>query len=378
MKYIFLSYHHYKYSRSGGVIELAKAMKLSGEEVTFLFAGFPLLRRFFITDNRYTYKWLRNAFRIKQDDLGIRFGVWLSFGLWSLLDFSFIKFINKYIILNDWIIRPILKESDVLVIESCIGLMYIEKILSVNPGIKVLYRPSDPMNYWCSNQVILASEKTVLSISKSILVKNRADYDYYCSLGCTNVEILPNFISLDITHNWGSRSALLDHDIWNKKVALYVGVMNVCWDTIFKLSIRFKDWNFVIVIPILPSSEVKIFLKNSTNVFWFNGVDRSSIGSLVEKCNLFLVPYIRGYYEKYKWGLSAKYLMAMYFRKGILAINEDPMLSQFGIVVCNQATELFVRFSELSMKLEFNYEYELVNGNWLMNADKVKKMFYGE
>lgn len=371
MRFLFLSYHHYRYSRSGGMIELAKALRLSGENVTFLFAGFPLVRRPFTKDNRYDYRWICSVFSVREDDLGVRFGIWLSFGLWSLLHYKIIKLLNKHVILNDWIVRPLLKEADVLVVESCFGVMYIEKILSINPDIRVLYRPSDPMNLWCSNEFILDSERLVISNARAVLVKNKTDYDYYVSLGCRDVVTVPNYISIDITHKTSDRSSLLNLEIWNKKVALYVGAMMICWETVFTLASRFDDWNYVVIIPIVPPRDVLERLENTRNVFWFNGVDRSAVGSLIERCDLFLVPYISGYYEKYKWGLSAKYLMAMYYRKGILAINEDPELAEFGITVCNEESELLDKFYELTLKTEFTYECELVYGTWLMNADRV-------
>jgi hypothetical protein len=371
MRYVFISYHHYKYTRSGGFIELAKALKLSGEEVSFIFAGFPLFRRPFTFDNRYSYKWLFKAFRIQKDELGISSGIWLSLGFWRFLNIGIFKFVNKYIILNGWVISPLFLKADVVVVESCYGLMYVDKILSFNPSVKIIYRPSDPIDFWCSNDVIRSSERFVLSRSLAVIVKNEIDFKYYLDLGVTSIFILPNFLSLDITENSGKRSPLLDLEIWTRNVALYVGVMSICWDTVFKLSECFLDWNFVIVMPVRPTNEVLTLLQNSSNVFWFNGVDSDSVGSLIENCGIFLVPYIHGYYEKFKWGLSAKYLMAMYFGRCIFAVNDDPNLSRFGITVCNDVTQLFEKFSALIDNRECDYDCDLLGGTWVDNAQKL-------
>jgi glycosyltransferase involved in cell wall biosynthesis len=179
----------------------------------------------------------------------------------------------------------------------------------------------------------------------------------------------PNYVSLDITHFETQIPSILESNIWKKRVALYVGVMSISWEVVFNLSSEFTDWNFVIVIPAILKRELNNQISNSSNVFWINGVERKYVPSLIKNCDLFLVPYVKGFSDKLQWGLTVKYLTAMYYKKLILAINDNPNLVEYGISICNDELELINSFKLITRNINKEYDVELLKGDWMQNAE---------
>ena len=376
MNYLVLSYHHYNYSRSGGFIDLSKALKRSGNEVTFLFAGFPLVRNIFKNDDRISFKYLIRSLFLKKDTEGIIHGIWLSFGLHGQMENPIVRFLNEKLIMNYWVLRNEIRKADVVIFESSFAIFLQQKVHERNSKAMLIYRPSDPIDYWMQSRAWVNAEKLLASKADFVLVKNERDSEYISQF-TDKIVLIPNYLPLSVTDCNSDVANFSNYPVLAKSnLVIYVGVMDVDWEIIFKLCDEYEDFNFVVVCPSLVHKSLIGQIQSRPNLTWINGVNREVVPFFIQCCMCFMVPYRHGDFEKYKWGLSAKYLMAMYYSKKIIAFNDNPRFMDFGITVCNDKETVLRSFQRMLTGEVPTYTHELLRGTWFDNVSIIDDLVH--
>ena len=363
MKIAVFSYHHYAYDRSGGIIEISDELQRQGHQVNFYMCAYPILRNWLIKDSRLDFLWIKNLFRHRTAPNGIRFGIVGVLGLFSIGDQNeyFLKYVSTLLINRVWLKRH-LRGTEAVIWESSFGVCIEPQISRILPKAKIYYRPSDPLPYWIKNDYVLSIERRICLKAEKILVKNLEDKKLYSNLYGVNGYLAPNYISKQ------DRKILQSRLVKDDKLVLYIGVMDIDWSIVEDIACVNPDYQFRVITPIIPGASDKSLIDRNSNIEYIPGVKRELVAYEIAKSSILLVPYLKGKYNERKWGLSAKYLMAMLAGCKIFAVNEDDGLSKYGIMVCNDRSELITKWKKLLKSKKQNYNNELLGNDWSSNA----------
>jgi hypothetical protein len=367
MKIAVFSYHHYSYDRSGGIIELSDELQRQGHQVYFYMCAYPVLRNWLKNDSRLDIHWIKYLFRLRTAPNGIRFGTIAVLGLFFIGNRSdlFLKYVSTILVNKIWLKRY-LRGTETVIWESSYGVCMEPKISSILPNTKVYYRPSDPLPYWIKNDYILRIEKKICSNARKILVKNLEDKKFYSNHYNTSCHLAPNYIS---NHD---RKILQSGITKDDKLVLYIGVMDIDWNIIEDIARISRDYQFKVITPIVPKTYAKAIIERNANIQYVPGVKRAEVAFEIAKASILLVPYLKGKHNERKWGLSAKYLMAMLAGCKIYAVNEDESLSKYGITVCNDISEVVKIWKWLLNDTNVVYDNEFLRKDWSSNAKLIE------
>ncbi len=267
---------------------------------------------------------------------------------------SFKRFCKKY-----------LSDTDCFVFESCEGVAFIDKLKKLFPSAKMIYRPSDPMVYASIPERVKKLEQHMLYEADLNLIVNEEGLQAY-KKSIPNFEnkvkysILSNGIDINSYTKSYSKPELLNLP----NTILYVGAWEVEWPLLFKAAATTPDFNYIVVCPNYPPTEIQKKAEAASNLFYIPGIKPSEVPAWITNCSVVMVPYVTDFYKDRPLGITAKYYQAMAAHKPIVAYCDTPKLKDAGVTV-TYSYEDFIEAVRLAVKSgPKNYTFNLDDRRW--------------
>jgi len=188
-KVSFLTGHYYNSQRKAGFHFLAKALKEKGFQVVFIssiISALTFLRKEHIIYEKYFQK---NIFKpIMFEDVK------------SIINFSLLRppisrgskvfeFLSKGLFkLSHTSIKEI-QSSEYVIFESVMSILFFDKVKSINPTAKLVYRVSDDMEAMNVSELILSYERSILHRFDLVSVPTKVMYDKFSKLSLSNTRL---------------------------------------------------------------------------------------------------------------------------------------------------------------------------------------------
>lgn len=188
LKITFLTYHYYNSRRKAGFHHLARAYSKLGHSVSFITLPFSLLSI------------LRNDIKSKEKFFLKNLIKNMEFErVRSIVNFSFshpvdrgseyvAKFLNFCFYLNKKCKNEI-KEADVIIFESTIGIIFFNEIKSLNQRAKLIYRMSDDMDEMQIPKFVIEYQNKILPLFDLVSVPSYYMYTKYSKISPNNISI---------------------------------------------------------------------------------------------------------------------------------------------------------------------------------------------
>ena len=371
-KITFITTHNWDTKRQGGFHKFAEATAIAGIETVFFSFPRPYYGLFMNREqlNKSVINSLKKGCNYDfsgHDILNVTFptlrlpdsaGKLLPAFLMNFLlthSFqSFKKFCKKF-----------LYDTDCFVFESCEGVAFIDKLKKIFPDAKMIYRPSDPMVYASIPKRVKKMEQNILYKADLSLIVNNEGLDAYRKFipdfnTKVNYTVLSNGIDIDSYTKSYNVPDLLQKD----NTILYVGAWQVEWPLLFKAASVNPDFNYIIVCPNYPSSEIQNKIQNVPNLFYVPGIKPSEVPAWITNCSVVIVPYVTDFYKDRPLGITAKYYQAMAAHKPIVAYCDTPKLTDAGVTVTYSYDD-FINAVQDAIKISSKeYSFNLENRKW--------------
>ena len=268
--------------------------------------------------------------------------------------------------------KKFLSGTDCFVFESCEGVAYINKLRKLFPTAKMIYRPSDPMVYATIPERVKKMEQNILYKADLSLIVNNEGLDAYRKFvpdfdSKVNYTVLSNGIDIDSYTKSYSAPELLQ----KQNTILYVGAWEVEWQLLFKAASVNPEFNYIVVCPNYPSSEIQEKVKNTPNLFYVPGIKPSEVPAWITNCSVVMVPYVTDFYKDRPLGITAKYYQAMAAHKPIVAYCDTPKLTDTGVKVTYSYDDFIHAVQDAIKTASREYSFNLENRKW----DNITKSF---
>jgi len=378
-KITFITTHNWDTKRQGGFHKFAEATAMAGIETVFFSFPRPYYGLFMNREqlNKTVINSLKKGCKYDfcgHDILNVTFptlrlpdsaGKILPAALMNFLlthSFrSFKRFCKKF-----------LAGTDCFVFESCEGVAYIDKLKKLFPQAKMIYRPSDPMVYATIPERVKKMEQNILYKADLTLLVNNEGLEAYRKFvpdfdSKVNYTVLSNGIDIDSYTKSYTAPELLQ----KQNTILYVGAWEVEWQLLFKAASVNPEFNYIVVCPNYPSSEIQEKVKNTPNLFYVPGIKPSEVPAWITNCSVVMVPYVTDFYKDRPLGITAKYYQAMAAHKPIVAYCDTPKLTDAGVTVTYSYDDFIHAVQDAIKTASREYSFNLENRKW----DNITKSF---
>ena len=261
--------------------------------------------------------------------------------------------------------KKFLAGTDCFVFESCEGVAFIDSLKKLFPTAKMIYRPSDPMVYASIPERVKKLEQNILYKSDLSLIVNSEGLDAYRKSvpdfdSKVRYQLLSNGIDIDSY----TRTYPCPELLQKQNTILYVGAWEVEWELLFKAAAETHDFNYIVVCPNYPSSEIQKRAEQTSNLFYVPGIKPSEVPAWITNCSVVMVPYVTDFYKDRPLGITAKYYQAMAAHKPIVAYCDTPKLAEAGAVVTYTYDDFIAAVKEAVKQEKREYNFNLSDRSW--------------
>lgn len=372
LKLTFITTHNWDTKRQGGFHKFAEAAAQAGIETVFFSFPRPYYGLFMKREqlNRNVIKKLSRGVDYECGNGKVFNVTYPTFRLpdsagkllpAKLMNFflthsfvSFKRFCKKY-----------LSDTDCFIFESCEGVAFIDKLKKLFPTAKMIYRPSDPMVYASIPERVKKLEQHILySADLNILVNNEGLEAYRKSIPDFENKVKYSVLSNGIDINSYTKSYSKPELLNLPNTILYVGAWEVEWPLLFRAAQETPDFNYIVVCPNYPPTEIQKKAEAASNLFYVPGIKPSEVPAWITNCSVVMVPYVTDFYKDRPLGITAKYYQAMAAHKPIVAYGDTPKLKDAGVTV-TYSYEDFIEAVRLVVKYgPKNYTFNLDDRRW--------------
>ena len=366
-KVLVLSYHNWATKRWGGLHSIGEALIEDGWSVLF----WSLTRTYWgalsSRDERLrreNLKGILNPQRGKTREPGLTNMALLS---WEVIGERRIPGVVSF---NNWargrvwkrFLRYVEKEGfvpDLIVLESCEGLYYFERLRRLFPEAKVVYRASDPILGWAyPRPLMVEAEKRVLECADLVLFTSqlrKTKYEELYGPWDGRIQVLANGMDLE-----GFLTSHSPPDFFPEKrrIYCYVGATEPHWEAVIALARRDPLALVVIVCPVSPSGRVKRAIRKERNLVFKDGIDPKEVPSYLQNCSVVIVPYPE-WLKRAARGLHSKILQAMVSGKPIVALNTGEGLEELGVSVSSKVEDFVSQALQAGGVVEYPLDFSL-------------------
>ena len=346
-KVLVLSYHNWITKRWGGLHSIGEALVEDGCSVLFWSLTRTYWGAFSSRDERLRWENLKgilNPQRGKTREPGLTNLALLS---WEMIGE---RRIPGMVWFNDWargrvwkrFLRYLQEEEfapDLIVLESCEGLYYFERLKELFPKAKVVYRVSDPILGWAYPwPLMVVAEKRVHEKADLVLFTSQLRKEKYQKLYGPwdgRVQVLANGMDLEGFQTPHSPPNLFPE---KRRIYCYVGATEPFWEAVLALARQDPSALVVVVCPVSPSVRVKGAIRRVKNIVFQDGISPKEVPSYLQNCSVVIVPYPE-WLIKAERGLHSKILQAMVSGKPIVALNTGEGLEEFGVCVTSRVED---------------------------------------
>jgi len=261
--------------------------------------------------------------------------------------------------------KKFLSDTDCFVFESCEGVAFIDKLKKLFPSAKMIYRPSDPMVYASIPERVKKLEQHMLyEADLNLIVNEEGLQAYKKSIPDFENKVIYSILSNGIDINSYTKSYSKPELLNLPNTILYVGAWEVEWPLLFRAAQETPDFNYIVVCPNYPPTEIQKKAEATSNLFYVPGIKPSEVPAWITNCSVVMVPYVTDFYKDRPLGITAKYYQAMAAHKPIVAYCDTPKLKDAGVTV-TYSYEDFIEAVRQAVKYgSKNYTFNLDDRRW--------------
>lgn len=380
-KIVFITTHNWDTKRQGGFHKFAEATCKAGIETVFFSFPRPYYGLFMNREqlNKNVINTIKKGKYYSLEDDSSKSLLNVTFPTFRLPD-SAGKILSEKIM--NWFLchssksfksfsKKFLSDTDCFVFESCEGVYFIDKLKKLFPAAKMIYRPSDPMVYASVPERVKKMEQNILYKADLSLIVNQEGVEAYKkSIPDFEEKVHYKLLSNGIDINSYKKSYTCPDLLKKSNTILYVGAWEVEWPLLFKAATVNPDFNYIVVCPNYPSTEVQNQIKNYSNLFYVPGIKPSEVPAWITNCSVVMVPYVTDFYKDRPLGITAKYYQAMAACKPIVAYCDTPKLKDAGIDVTYSYDDFISAVQSAITKKNCDYQFDLQGREWDVICNK--------
>lgn len=374
---LMITFHFWRAQRKGGFHYFAEEFCKMGYNVDFVLFPYTILSLIRHRDkDRYNLKRLADLILGRTFQCGN--GKLRNFGFpafiippqYEKFKLHIISLISLYI--SFLILYPRLRRHyKFIILESNESITLLPFIRSIFPGIKIIYRQSDPIFSVTNSRFFEKCERRIIRNCDLSLFTNEMRLKYSIrniDRYQINYKILENGININSAKNDlpkpGEYGQL-------KNIALYIGVAEIDWSLLFYVAEKLSHIYFFVVTPTRIPRKIKHQINDHNNIYFINGVEPDKVASFIKYCDIGIVPYKWAGLWNELLGMHAKIYQYMYAQKLIVTYNLKIEKKFFGIFESKNKPEFLNNVQE-AFKLErINYEFDFNEVSWENLAKKM-------
>ncbi|WP_297092254.1 hypothetical protein [uncultured Draconibacterium sp.] len=373
-KIVFLTYHNWEAKRQGGFHKFAEHSAKVGYNTVFF--SFPrqfwtLFRKTDTFNYKKIVKLLRGVF-YEINDHSLFNGTVLSLGLpippryFKYFPASILNFFERITIpgLGRYATQHF-SNAEYFVFESTASVLLYNSIKKLFPNSKIIYRPSDPLIAFDYGKRFRKQELELLKNADLVLLVNKDGLELY-KKEFTNFEALVNYkiISNGVDIKQFKHKYPKPKQLNIPNTVLYVGARPIDWEMLLAASKKSKVINFIIVCPLEIPRTFQESYKKQDNIIHIKGIERSSVPQWITNADVIMVPNPRYWYERYPWGITAKYYQAIAAQKPIVSYHDTEELKDLNIPVTFDSDTFISEIENALQKKRINYPFDLKQKDW--------------
>lgn len=307
---MFITGHYYRSNRRGGIHWLAESFHRAGWDVLFFTLGLSQISKV-AGDHRFQYPVMAEANRIRR--IEERFSSFVWFTPWHpvslrsrLADRLAAPLFRRYGNLSLFDAADEIAKMDVIMVESCAGLLLFDRLKQINSSARFVYRLSDDLRALRVSPLIIEAEN-----------RTAPDFDL---ITAPSARLLKKFAHLKNTsvHPQGLAVKLFELEHKNpfgdKAAPNLVSIGNMIYDIDFleRASRLFPGWRFHVI------GWLKKIPRNS-NIIYYGEKRFEDMIPFVKFADVGLAPYLQRPGNEYLSQSSHKILQYTYCRLPIVA-----------------------------------------------------------
>jgi 2-beta-glucuronyltransferase len=251
---VLITVHHWQSKKRAGFHWLADAYNRNGAEVLFFTCPVSTLS-VVSRDERIKCGILAKRNKIIEERKGLFsyawFTPWHPANLWlNFLNSLSARLFRRYGNFPFGEAESFLRSADMIIIESCAGLMLFSHLKQINPNARFVYRVSDDLRLLNSHPVIIQAEKDYAEKFDLVSVPNSHMLELF-DASAVNVKLQLHGINKQV-FDLDCENPYKDSKGPN---LVFVGVSMLDTDFIERASRLFPDWNFHIIGPLSGFAE---------------------------------------------------------------------------------------------------------------------------
>ena len=338
---LVISFHDWKSKRQAGFHKIGESLLEKGYDVYFVSHYRPLFLALFNKDEVNSFRnWRALMGGIITNSAGqrlINFTA-LNLALPGPLRRGILKRVNGWLQgrANHLLAKKchqLCPSPECIVIESGSSLTAYPWLKKAYPGVRFVYRPSDPSIGGLNPcEALLAIERQIVLEADTVCLVNHESRQMYLNNGYNlddqKTFILPNGIDME---SFGSEYEA-PKELAVAQSVCYVGGHPPDWSPILALADKRPDLRIVIVCPERLKAKLIAEIAARPELIYIEGLLPEQVPAYVTNASVMIIPYPDGWANR-PLGMHGKVMQAMYARKPIVATNLDPALRAEGIYI---------------------------------------------
>ena len=338
---LVISFHDWKSKRLAGFHKIGEALLDVGYDVYFASHYRPFILALFNKDEINCFRnWrsLMKGISFTSEAATLLNFTGLNLALPGPLRRGPLKKLNYWLL--DWSNRLLARKCrrlcpspKCIAIESGGSVAAYPALKKAYPGVRFIYRPSDPcVGSLNATAPLLAAERLLVQEADAVCLVNEEGRHMYqandYALDASKTYILPNGID---TEAFGA-SYVVPNELAVEESVCYIGGHPPDWRSILVLADQRPDLRIVIVCPEALSPAIAKEVEARPELIYIEGLSPELVPGFVTNATVIIIPYPDGWAAR-PLGMHGKVMQAMYANKHIVATNLDPALRAEGIYI---------------------------------------------
>jgi len=369
---LVVSFHDWKSKRLAGFHKIGEALLEADYDVYFASHYRPLALSLFNKDEINCFRnWraLMKGISFTSEAASLLNFTGLNLALPGPLRRGPLKKLNHWLL--DWSnrllaskCRRLCPSPRCIVIESGGSITAYPALKKAYPGVRFIYRPSDPcVGSLTATDSLLAAERLLVREADAVCLVNEEGRRMYQANGyemdVSKTYILPNGIDVEA---FGAHYETPEVLAVEESVC-YVGGHPPDWRPILALADKRPDLRIVIVCPEKVPAAIAREVEARPELIYIEGLSPEQVPAYVSNATVMIIPYPDGWGAR-PLGMHGKIMQAMYAKKPIVAMNLDPEVRKEGVYV-EETVEAFVeRVLMLRGAGSKEYSFDFTTRDW--------------
>jgi len=369
---LVISFHDWKSKRLAGFHKIGEALLESGYDVYFASHYRPVALALFNKDEINSFRNWRALMRgtVSTTNMArlVNFTA-LNLALPGPLRRGPLKRVNGWLL--NWSnhllakkCRRLCPSPKCIVIESGGSITAYPALKKAYPGVRFIYRPSDPcVGSLNAPEALLETERQLVREADAVCLVNEEGRRLYqengYELDASKTHLLPNAIDMAA---FGGKYEV-PQDLAVAESVCYVGGHPPDWRPILALADQRTDLRIVIVCPEVLSPSIEREVVARSELIYIEGLSPEHVPAYVTNATVIIIPYPSGWGAR-PLGMHGKVMQAMYAKKPIVATNLDPALGSEGVYIESTPESFCERVIGLLSAPLPEYQFDFSDRDW--------------